>query len=217
MFLVKTLIHLTLFVAVWSVTPFQALAQPYPSRPIKVIVPYPPGGNADLVARIYSEGISSVLRVTVVIDNRAGAGGALGAEAAARSAPDGYTVVHATNSELGVIPAVRSDLPYDPPKDFIAISTTSRFPFMLVVRKDLPVTNLQELVALAKQRPITFGSVGSGTANTLILEPLKSRFGIELPIVPYRGAGLVLTDSARRTCGRQLCHGLFDAAASEHG
>jgi tripartite-type tricarboxylate transporter receptor subunit TctC len=194
MFFERMLIHVALIVGFFLATPLHVSAQTYPSRPIKVIVPYPPGGNADLVARLYSEGIGSVLGVTTVIDNRAGAGGAIGAEAAARAAPDGYTIAHATNSELGVIPAARSDLPYDPPRDFIAISTTSRFPFMIVVRKGLPVTNLQELVALAKQRPVTFGSIGIGTANHLIIEPLKAHFKIDLPIVPYRGAGLVLTD-----------------------
>jgi tripartite-type tricarboxylate transporter receptor subunit TctC len=194
MFFVRTLIRVALLVAVGLAAPLSAAAQPYPSRPIKVIVPYPPGGNADLVARLYSDAISGVFGVPVVIDNRPGAGGALGAEAIARAAPDGYTVGHATNSELGVIPAIRGDLPYDPPKDLIAISTTSRFPFMIVVRKGLPVNNLQELVALAKQRPVTFASIGTGTANHLIIEPLKARFGIDLPIVPYRGAGPTLTD-----------------------
>jgi tripartite-type tricarboxylate transporter receptor subunit TctC len=193
---IRTLAHVGLLLAFWSVPALQAVAQPYPSRPIKIIVPYPPGGNADLVARLYAEKLGGLLGTTTVIDNRPGGGGAIGAEAAARAAPDGYTLTHATNSELGVIPAVRSDLPYDPVKDLIAISTTSRFPFMLVTRKGLPVKTLQDLVALAKQpsSKITFATIGTGTANHLIIEPLKARFGIDVQIVPYRGAGPTLTD-----------------------
>jgi tripartite-type tricarboxylate transporter receptor subunit TctC len=192
----KTLMRLALSAVLASAIAFSVVAQPYPSRPIRIIVPYPPGGNADLVARLYADGLGPILGTTMVIDNRPGGGGAIGAEAAARSAPDGYTLLHATSSELTVIPAVRSTLSYDPVKDFIAISTTSRFPFMLVTRKDLPVKNLDDFVSLARQQPgkITFGSVGTGTANHLIIEPFKARFNIDVLYVPYKGAGPVLTD-----------------------
>lgn len=189
------LLHIALYAAFGLVMSISATAQSYPSRPIKIIVPYPPGGNADLIARIFAEPLGSILGATMVIDNRPGGGAVIGAEAAARSAPDGYTLLHATNSELTVVPAVRT-LAYDPATNLAAISTTSKFPFMLVTRKDLPVKSLEELVALAKQQPgkLTFGSVGTGTANHLIIEPLKSHFKIDVLHVPYKGAGPVLTD-----------------------
>lgn len=172
-----------------------AQAQSYPSRPIRVVVPYPPGGNADIIARLFGERLNG-LGAPTIIDNRGGGGGAIGLEYAAHAAPDGYTIVHATNNEMTVVPAVRTALAYDPIKDFIPISTTSKFPFVLVVRKDLPVKTLDDLVALAKAQPgrLTFGSVGIGTANHLILEPFKARFNIDVLHVPYKGAAPILGD-----------------------
>lgn len=174
----------------------QVAAQSYPSRPIKIVVPYPPGGNTDIIGRLFVERLSSRLGATVTIDNRGGGGGTIGVEYAARSTPDGYTLLHATNNELTVLPAVRSTMPYDTLNDLIPISTTSRFPFVLVTRKDLPAKTLQDLVQLAKERPgkLTFGSVGAGTANHMMLEPLKARFGVDVLHVPYKGGGLILND-----------------------
>jgi tripartite-type tricarboxylate transporter receptor subunit TctC len=192
MSVLRLLLQIALSFALWS----SASAQTYPSHPIKVIVPYPPGGNTDLVGRIFAQRLSEILKVSVVIDNRGGGGGTIGVDAAARAEPDGYTLLHATNSELTVVPAVQPNLPYDPIKNLLAISTTCAFPFVLVTRKDLPVQSVQDLVALARQKPgtLTFASVGIGTANHLIIEPFKALFKIDVVHVPYKGGGPAAND-----------------------
>jgi len=196
MSVIKTLIQIALSVVLWLAAPCCAAAQSYPSRPIKIVVPYPPGGNTDIIARLYSERLNNILGVSAVIDNRGGGGGTIGVEVAARSKPDGYTLLHATNSELTVVPAVRETLPYDPLKDLVAISTTSELPFVLVARTDLPVKAVQDLASLAKQNPgkLTFASVGTGSANHLIIELFKSLFNVDVIHVPYKGGGPVMTD-----------------------
>ena len=172
--ILRLLLQIVLSFALWS----GASAETYPSHPIKIIVPYPPGGNTDLVGRMFAQRLGEILKVSVVIDNRGGGGGTIGVDAAARAEPDGYTLLHATNSELAVVPAVQPNLPYDPIKNLIAISTTCEFPFVLVTRKDLPVQSVQDLVALARQKPgtLTFASVGVGSANHLVIEPFKALF-----------------------------------------
>jgi tripartite-type tricarboxylate transporter receptor subunit TctC len=192
MSILRLLLQLALSFALCST----ASAQPYPSHPIKVIVPYPPGGNTDLVGRMFAQRLSEILTVSLVIDNRGGGGGTIGVDAAARAEPDGYTLLHATNSELTVVPAVHPNLPYDPIKSLVAISTTCAFPFVLVTRKDLPVQSVQDLVALARQKPgtLTFASVGVGTANHLIIEPFKAMFKIDVVHVPYKGGGPAAND-----------------------
>jgi len=173
-----------------------ASAQSYPSRPIKVIVPYPPGGNTDLIGRLFARRLSDILGVSMVIDNRGGGGGTIGVEAATRADADGYTLLHATNSELTVVPAVQPKLPYDSLKSLVAISTTCELPFVLVTRKTLAVQSVQDVVALARQQPgkLTFGSVGVGSANHLVLEPFKAQFNIDVVHVPYRGGGPLAND-----------------------
>jgi tripartite-type tricarboxylate transporter receptor subunit TctC len=192
MSILRLLLQVALSLALWS----GASAQTYPSRPIKVIVPYPPGGNTDLVGRMFAQRLGEILKVSVVIDNRGGAGGTIGVDAAARAEPDGYTLLHATNSELTVVPAVQPNLPYDPVKSLIAISTTCAFPFVLVTRKDLPVQSVQDLVALARQKPgtLTFASIGMGTANHLIIEPFKALFKVDVVHIPYKGGGPAAND-----------------------
>ena len=190
--ILRLLLQIALSVALWSA----ASAQTYPSHPIKVIVPYPPGGNTDLVGRMFAQRLAEILKVSVVIDNRGGGGGTIGVDAAARAEPDGYTLLHATNSELAVVPAVQPNLPYDPIKNLIAISTTCEFPFVLVTRKDLPVQSVQDLVALARQKPgtLTFASVGIGSANHLVIEPFKALFKIDVVHIPYKGGGPAAND-----------------------
>jgi tripartite-type tricarboxylate transporter receptor subunit TctC len=185
-----------LFLALCVTMPLSAVAQSYPSRSIKIVVPYPPGGNTDVIARLYAEQLSGILSVSTVIDNRGGSGGAIGVEVAAHAKPDGYTLLHATDSELTVLPAVRPDLRYDPRKDLMAVSTTSKFPFVLVVRKDLPAASFQDLVSLAKQKPgkLTFGSVGIGSANHLATELFQTLLKVDVVHVPYSGGGPVMTD-----------------------
>src|SRR5215470_19517471 len=143
---IRALPHIVLSLLLWSAAVERAAAQSYPSRPIKVIVPYPPGGNTDLVGRLFARRMSELLGVSLVIDNRGGVGGTLGVDAAARAEADGYTLLHATNSELTVVPAVQPNLPYDPLRSLITISTTCEVPFVLVTRKSLPVESMQDLV-----------------------------------------------------------------------
>ena len=138
----RTLLHIMLSLVLSWVALDHASAQTYPSRPIKVVVPYPPGGNTDLVGRLFARRMSEILGVSMVIDNRGGGGGTLGVDAAARAEADGYTLLHATNSELTVVPAVQANLPYDPLKSLVTISTTCEVPFVLVTRKTLPVRRI---------------------------------------------------------------------------
>jgi tripartite-type tricarboxylate transporter receptor subunit TctC len=190
----RTLLQIMLSLVLWCAALDRVSAQSYPSRPIKVVVPYPPGGNTDLVGRLFARRMSEILGVSMVIDNRGGGGGTV--DAAARADADGYTLLHATNSELTVVPAVQASLPYDPLKSLVTISTTCEVPFVLVTRKTLPVQTMQDIVALARQRPgtLTFASVGVGTANHLIIEPFKRQFGIGVVHVPYKGGGPVAND-----------------------
>jgi tripartite-type tricarboxylate transporter receptor subunit TctC len=193
---IRTLLLITLTVLLCGVAPERASTQSYPSRPIKVVVPYPPGGNTDLVGRLFAQRMSELLGVSIVIDNRGGGGGTIGVDMAARAEADGYTLLHATNSELTVVPAVQPSLPYDPRKSLLTISLTCEVPFVLVTRKTLPVQSVQDLVALARAKPgtLTFASVGAGSSNHLIIEPFKSQFGIDVVHVPYKGGGPVAND-----------------------
>ena len=193
---IRILLQILLASTLCCAQPVAASAQAYPSRGIKVVVPYPPGGNTDLVGRLFAQRLSDILGVSVVVDNRGGAGGTVGVDAAARADADGYTLLHATNSELTVVPAVQAALPYDPRKHLAPISTTCEFPFVLVTRKTLAVRTVPDLVALARQQPrtLTLASVGVGSANHLIIEPFKALFGIEVVHVPYKGGGPAAND-----------------------
>jgi tripartite-type tricarboxylate transporter receptor subunit TctC len=193
---IRVLSQIVLSLLLWSAAADCVSAQSYPSRPIKVVVPYPPGGNTDLVGRLFARRMSETLGASIVIDNRGGGGGTIGVDAAARADADGYTLLHATNSELTVVPAVQANLPYDPLKSLATISTTCEVPFVLVTRKALPVQTVQDVVTLARQRPgtLTFASVGAGSANHLIIEPFKKQFDIDVVHVPYKGGGPVAND-----------------------
>ena len=169
----------------------RAIAQGgYPDRPLRLIVPFPPGGTVDLIARIVAERIAPGLGQTVVVDNRAGAGGAIGADAVARAAPDGYTILQGTGSTHGTNPAVNKKLPYDPIKDFDPIVMIARTPYILVAHPAIAANTVRELVALAKAQPgkINFASYGSGSSNHLAAELFKAMAGIDLVHVPYKGA-----------------------------
>ena len=169
----------------------RAIAQGgYPDRPLRLIVPFPPGGTVDLIARIVAERIAPGLGQTVVVDNRAGAGGAIGADAVARAAPDGYTILQGTGSTHGTNPAVNKKLPYDPIKDIDPIVMIARTPYILVAHPAIAANTVRELVALAKAQPgkINFASYGSGSSNHLAAELFKAMAGIDLVHVPYKGA-----------------------------
>ena len=165
-------------------------AQPYPNRPIRVIVPFPPGGGLDPVARSISQKLQESWGQPVVVDNKPGAGTIIGTEIAANAAPDGYTVILVATS-LAVNPAMYSKMPYDAVRDFAPISLVSRFPQMLVVNPQLPVSSVKELIAYLKARPgqVNFSSIGNGTTQHLSGELFMSMAGVKMLHVPYKGSG----------------------------
>jgi tripartite-type tricarboxylate transporter receptor subunit TctC len=172
---------------------FSALAQEYPSRPVRLIVTYPPGGTVDITARIMQARLSESLGQTVVIENRGGAGGAVGTEAAARSAPDGYTFLYTLSSHT--INPFFYKLSYDVERDFAPVSLVVSAPQLIAANPSAPAT-LKELVAAAKQRPgfYAYASPGSGTPGHIAAELLKLRTGINLVHVPYKGGGPAVAD-----------------------
>ena len=173
-----------------------AIAQPYPSKPTRMIVPYPPGGSADILARAIGAKVGEGLGQPVVIDNRPGAGTIIGTEATAKSAPDGYTFMLGTVSSHAINPALNPKLPFDPVKDFTPLALVASIPFAMIVHPSVPAKSVQEFVALAKARPgqINYSSAGNGTSNHLAGELLKSMAGIDLVHVPYKGSAPALND-----------------------
>lgn len=165
-------------------------AQDYPNKPIRLIVPFPPGGANDIVARTINTRLPGLLGQSVVIDHRPGAGGNLGAEVAARTAPDGYTLLIANNSLLYNF-SLFSKLPYHPFKDFVPISMSMTAPNIVAVHPSLPARSVKELVALAKSRPgqITYASAGPGSPTHMAAELFKARTGTNVVHVPYKGGG----------------------------
>lgn len=173
-------------------------AQDFPSRPLRIIVPYPPGGGTDRVARIIGEKLAEQMSQPVVIDNRAGAGGVVGTEASARAAPDGYTMVLGSTATHAVNPSLYSKPGYDPIADFVAISPLATTPAILVVNANLQVSSLQELLAMLRTpRPgvsITFASAGAGSLQHMAGELFKSMTKADILHVPYKGAAPAMTD-----------------------
>ena len=173
-----------------------ASAQPYPNRPVKLIVADSAGGAPDQLARLIAQKLSDNLGQQVVVDNRAGAGGVVGAELAAKSAPDGYTLLLTTTAIYAILPNLRKDLPYDPVKDFVPVSRIATASNVLVVNNALPVKNIAELVKLAKEKPgvLNYASAGVGTPAHLAGEMLNLLADIKVVHVPYKGAAPALTD-----------------------
>lgn len=172
-----------------------AQSDDYPSKPIKLVVPFAPGGSVDIVARILSQRLSEDLGQSVVVDNRAGAGGNIGFEAVAKAKPDGYTLGMAS-STLAVNVSLYRSIGYDPLKDFAPISLVAMQPNVLMVNPSLPVKSVTELIAYAKANPgkLNFGSSGIGASQHLAAELFKSRTGIEMIHVPYKGGGPAMAD-----------------------
>lgn len=166
-----------------------AVAQTYPAKAVRIIVPYSPGGGIDTVARLMAQKMTEQLGATFVVENRPGAAGALGAEIVARAAPDGYTLL-ASSTEFAINPSVRANLPYDPFKDFVQISQLASVQFILASHPSVPVQNIKALIALAKARPgqLTYGSSGTGGGPHLAGELFQSMAGIRWTHVPYKGA-----------------------------
>jgi tripartite-type tricarboxylate transporter receptor subunit TctC len=173
-----------------------AHAQPYPSRPVRLIVPFPPGGSTDILSRALAQKLSEGLAQPVVIDNRPGAGGSIGSEAAAKAAPDGYTLVMGQLGPLAVSPAIYKNLPYDPVKSFAPVSLMAIVPSVLVVNPQVPAASAAELIAYARANPgkLTYGSAGSGSTSHLTTEYFKLATGTDILHVPYKGVGPMLTD-----------------------
>ncbi len=172
-----------------------AVAQQYPNRPIRLVVGYPPGGPADVTARLIAPHLTEALGQQIVIDNRAGAGGTVAATLLSRAEPDGYTVSIMANGELAISPNLRK-LPYDPLKDFSPVSRIGANQLALVVHPSVPAKTVADLVALAKAKPgtVNFASAGTGSTAHLAGELFKSLAAIDIVHVPYKGAGPALTD-----------------------
>ena len=168
-----------------------ALAQTYPAKPIRIIIAQAPGSATDVISRVVGNRLSESLGQPIVIETRPGAGGVVGTEAAARSAPDGYTLFMANNSTHGSNPAVYAKLPYDAVSDFAPIAYVASVPYVLVVAPSMPVKNVQELLAFAKSNPgrINYASAGNGSTHHFCGELLKSMTGIDMTHVPYKGSG----------------------------
>jgi tripartite-type tricarboxylate transporter receptor subunit TctC len=175
---------------------FFAQAQDYPVRSLRLIVPQPPGGGNDAIARMISQRVAGTLKQQIVIDNRAGAGGLIGAELAAKAVPDGYTLFLGNVATLTVIPHLHKQTPYDPLRDFAPISLIASAPLLVVVHPSVPVTSIRELIAQAKARPgqLNYASNGVGSTTHLATELFKSMSGTNLTHVPYKGLGLASTD-----------------------
>ena len=169
---------------------------PYPTKPIRIIVPYPPGGSTDPTARAFGAWLSDKFGVPVVIDNRPGAGSTIGHGLGAKATPDGYTLLLGTSGGLVVSPAFGTKVPYDPIKDFAPVGLGVYVPFLLVVHTAVPAKNVRELIDLAKAQPgtINFGSPGTGTPNHLGIELLKAMTGAQFVHVPYKGGGPATVD-----------------------
>ena len=171
-------------------------AQAYPSKPLRWIVPFPPGGPTDTFSRAAAQKLSELLNQPVVVENRAGAGAAIGMEALAKSAPDGYTIGLSTTGSHAINPHLYAKLAYDPVKDFAPITLAISYVNVLVVNPNLPIRTCADLVAYAKSNPggASFGSAGNGSSNHLFGELLKSLTGAPMQHVPYKGSAAALTD-----------------------
>jgi tripartite-type tricarboxylate transporter receptor subunit TctC len=171
-------------------------AQSYPVKPVRLVVPFPPGGPADSVARVLAQKLTEVIGQNVVVDNRAGATGTIGAGLVAKSPPDGYTLLLGTSNELAMSPGLFDKLPYDPEKDFAPLSNVINFPNILVVNPHLPARTVAELVALARSKPgqLSFATSGIGSTNHLTGVVFQNLQKVKVNYVPYKGGGPAVTD-----------------------
>ena len=189
---------LLLAVAALLAAPVAAGEDPkrWPSKPVMLIVPFPAGGGADNLARLVMPRVSRVLGQNIVIENRAGAGGNVGAEYVARAAPDGYTLLYGTNGTHAINASLYRELRFDPVRDFVPVSRMTEIAAMLIVNPQLPVNSTAELIRYAKANPgkLNFGSAGNGTTSHLAGELFRTHANIDIVHVPYRGGALAMTD-----------------------
>ncbi|NJD86639.1 MAG: tripartite tricarboxylate transporter substrate binding protein [Betaproteobacteria bacterium] len=175
--------------------PAAALAQAFPTKPIRLVVTYPPGGGADLMARLVAPKMAEALGQQVVVENKPGASGQIGAAEVARAAPDGYTLMLDASS-FAVNPSLYAKLPYDPNRSFTPLAVLALYPNMLVVTPSFPPKDVKELVALAKEKPgtVAFASSGNGSAQHLAGELFKQKAGVDMTHIPYKGGGPAMND-----------------------
>ena len=183
------------FASALAVSP--AVAQStYPNRPIKLVVSYPPGALTDLLARALGERLGAALKQPVIIDNKPGAGTLIGAEFVAKAPPDGYTLLIATSTTLGISPLLYQPSPIDPVRDFAPVARIGSVNFFLIANPDFPAKNVTEMIDVIKRHPgkYNYASVGSGSPHHLFMETLKSEYGLQIQHVPYKGTPAALTD-----------------------
>lgn len=180
--------------AALSIAPSRAWAESYPSHAIRMIVPFPPGGGFDNLARPFAMKLGAYLKQSIVIENKAGAGGNIGTAEAARAAPDGYTILLG-NEILSTNPLIYKSLPYDSVKSFQPIALIATTPLVLAINPKVPARNLKELIALSAKEPITFGTPGIGTSPHLMGELLNQKSPLKLRHIPYKGTGPAITDA----------------------
>jgi tripartite-type tricarboxylate transporter receptor subunit TctC len=182
--------------AATAVFPAATLAQGYPVKPVRMVVPFPPGGATDIVARLIAQKLTDSVGQQVIVDNRAGAGGTIGSDNAAKSAPDGYTLVMATSSTHAIAPSLYSKLPYDPVRDFAPVTLIASATILLAVHPSLPAKSVSELIGIAKKQPnaLSFASSGNGGISHLVGEHFKSVAGVQMLHVPYKGDTPALID-----------------------
>lgn len=192
----RTWIKLAAAAATLSLASAAAAQTTYPDRPIRLIVPFPPGGTSDVVGRIFAEALAKQIGQPVVVENRGGAGGTVGSRAVASAAPDGYTLLLGTSSTNGTNPAVYKNLPYDAVKDFTPVTQIIRVPGVIVVNKNFPAKDYASFTALIKGAPgkYSYASSGNGGATHMAMEYYKSLSGLDMMHVPYRGTGPALND-----------------------
>ncbi|MEP6941436.1 MAG: tripartite tricarboxylate transporter substrate binding protein [Betaproteobacteria bacterium] len=193
---VARLAQVALVLVVATLAATQVVAQPYPSRPIRLVVPFPPGGAVDFYARVVQAQLAEALGQPIIIDNKAGASGMIGAELVAKAAPDGYTLLLGNIASLAINVGIYPKMPYDPAKDFTPIIRTVDVNYVLVVHPGVPVKTVPELIAYTKANPgkLSYGSAGSGSLPHLSMELFKAQTGTDFVHVPYKGGGPMVTD-----------------------
>jgi tripartite-type tricarboxylate transporter receptor subunit TctC len=192
----RTILVLGGFVFSWALIQAALAAESaFPSRPIRIVDPFPPGGPSDIVGRAISPRLSEAFGQSVVVDNRGGAGGIVGCELVAKSAPDGYTLLLGPSGALTIQPTLNPKLPFDPQRDFETVTQLTSGPQVIAVNPAVPAKSVQELIALAKAKPgqLNYASGGSGTANHIAAEFFKLAAGVDVVHIPYKGTGPALT------------------------